>query len=56
MKLLDAGIIYSILDLNWVSPIHVIPKKGGLTVIANNKNKLTSTRTVTEWLMCIDLS
>ena len=29
MKLLDAGIIYPISDSNWVSPIHVVPKKGG---------------------------
>ncbi|CAM8999027.1 unnamed protein product [Rhodiola kirilowii] len=32
-KLLDAGIIYSVADSKWVSPVHVVPKKGGLTVI-----------------------
>ncbi|CAM8931446.1 unnamed protein product [Rhodiola kirilowii] len=36
-KLCDAGIIYSVVDLEWVSPIHVVPKKGGLTVVTNNK-------------------
>ena len=33
MKLLDAGIIYPISDSQWVSPIHVVPKKGGITVV-----------------------
>ncbi|CAM8877999.1 unnamed protein product [Rhodiola kirilowii] len=33
LKLLDAGIIYSVADSKWVSPVHVVPKKGGLTVI-----------------------
>ncbi|GKC72970.1 hypothetical protein Tco_1118853, partial [Tanacetum coccineum] len=29
VKLLDSGLIYAILDSPWVSPIHVVPKKGG---------------------------
>jgi len=33
MKLLDAGIIYPISDSKWVSPVHVVPKKGGMTVV-----------------------
>jgi len=33
VKLLDAGIIYPISDSQWVSPIQVIPKKSGITVI-----------------------
>ena len=47
MKLLEAGVIYVISDSNWVSPIHVVPKKGGITVITNKKNELILTRTVT---------
>jgi hypothetical protein len=39
IKLLDAGIIYPISDNKWVSPIHVVPKWAGLTVV---KNKMTS--------------
>ena len=54
MKLLDARIIYPISDSNWVSPIHVVPKKGGMTVIKNEHNELIPTRTVTGWRMCID--
>nr|GFA99713.1 hypothetical protein [Tanacetum cinerariifolium] len=32
-KLLYAGLIYPISDSPWVSPIHCVPKKGGMTVI-----------------------
>ena len=54
LKLLDAGMIYPISDSAWVSSVHVVPKKGGMTVVANDKNKLIPTRTVTGWRMCID--
>nr|GFB37727.1 hypothetical protein [Tanacetum cinerariifolium] len=37
-KLLDAGLIYPISDNPWVSPIHCVPKKGGMTVINNDEN------------------
>ena len=53
-KLLEAGIIYPISDSPWVSPVQVIPKKGGMTVVHNEKNELVPTRTVTGWRMCID--
>ena len=43
IKLLDAGIIYPISDSNWVSPVHVVPKKGGITVVKNDKNELIPT-------------
>ena len=54
LKLLDAGIIYPISDSKWVSPVQVVPKKGGLTVIKNEKDECISTRTITGWRMCID--
>ncbi|XP_050217650.1 uncharacterized mitochondrial protein AtMg00860-like [Mercurialis annua] len=38
VKLLDAGIIYPISDSAWVSPIQCVPKKGGMTVIENEKD------------------
>nr|GEZ66289.1 reverse transcriptase domain-containing protein [Tanacetum cinerariifolium]GEZ66290.1 reverse transcriptase domain-containing protein [Tanacetum cinerariifolium] len=38
----------------WVSPVHCVPKKGGMTVIKNDKNKLVPTRLVTGWRVCID--
>nr|GEZ32955.1 reverse transcriptase domain-containing protein [Tanacetum cinerariifolium] len=53
-KLLDAGLIYPISDSPWVSPIHCVPKKGGMTVIKNDENELVPTRLVTGWKVCID--
>ncbi|GJR58510.1 hypothetical protein Tco_1500672 [Tanacetum coccineum] len=54
IKLLDAGLIYPISDSPWVSPIHVVPKKGGITVVTNENNELILTRLVTGWRVCID--
>ncbi|GKE89959.1 hypothetical protein Tco_1567434 [Tanacetum coccineum] len=54
IKLLNAGLIYPISDSPWVSPIHVVPKKGGMTVITNENNELIPTRLVTGWCVCID--
>nr|GEY22203.1 DNA-directed DNA polymerase [Tanacetum cinerariifolium] len=50
IKLLDAGMIYPM----WVSPIHCVPKKGGITVVVNENNELIQTRLVTGWRVCID--
>ena len=54
LKWLNAGFIYAISDSPWVSPVHVVPKKGGFTVIRNDRNELIPTRTVTGWRICID--
>ncbi|KAI3773993.1 hypothetical protein L1987_48534 [Smallanthus sonchifolius] len=54
IKLLDAGLIYPISDSPWVSPVQVVPKKGGMNVITNEMNELIPTRTVTGWRVCID--
>nr|GFC62989.1 reverse transcriptase domain-containing protein [Tanacetum cinerariifolium] len=43
IKLFDAGMIYPISDSLWVSPIHCVPKKGGITVVANENNELIPT-------------
>ena len=40
LKLLEAGIIYPIADSRWVSPVHCVPKKGGITVVPNENNEL----------------
>jgi hypothetical protein len=40
LKLLKARVIYPISDSEWVSPAHVVPKKGGMTAICNEKNEL----------------
>jgi hypothetical protein len=38
----------------WVSPVHCVPKKGGLIVVKDEKNELIPQRTVTGCRMCID--
>ena len=47
-------LLYAISDNPWVSLVHVVPKKGGFTVIRNEKNELIPTRTMTGWRVCID--
>nr|GFA53618.1 DNA-directed DNA polymerase [Tanacetum cinerariifolium] len=54
IKLFDAGMIYPISDNPWVSPIHCVTKKKGMTVVANENNKLIPTRLVTGWRVYID--
>ena len=54
LKWLNADFIYVISDNPWVSPVHVVPKKGGFTVIRNERNELIPTRTVTGLRVCID--
>jgi hypothetical protein len=53
-KLLQAGIIYPISDSQWVSPVQVVPKKTGLTVVKNENNELIPTRVQNSWRVCID--
>jgi hypothetical protein len=54
IKLLDAGIIYPISDSKWVSPIHVVPKRAGVTVVQNKEGELVPTRVQSRWRVCID--
>jgi hypothetical protein len=54
IKLLDVEIIYPISDSKWVSPIHVVPKRAGLTVVENKDGELVPTRIQSGWRVCID--
>ena len=54
LKWLNTGFIYANSDNPWVSPAHVIPKKGGFTMIRNENNELIPKRTVIGWRVCID--
>ncbi|XP_061993424.1 uncharacterized protein LOC133711297 [Rosa rugosa] len=54
LKLLDVGIIYPISDSEWVSPVQVVPKRSGITVVKNEDNELVPTRVQTGWRVCID--
>jgi hypothetical protein len=40
LKILKAGVIYPVSDTEWVSPVQVVLKKGGMTIIRNEKNEL----------------
>ncbi|XP_004289462.1 PREDICTED: uncharacterized protein LOC101311522 [Fragaria vesca subsp. vesca] len=54
MKLLDVGVIYPISDSKWVSQVHVVSKKSGMTVVANGKGDLVPQRVASGWRVCID--
>jgi hypothetical protein len=54
LKLLHAGIIYLVSHSEWVSPIHVVPKKGSMTIVKNENNELIPQRIITRWQMCLD--
>jgi hypothetical protein len=54
LKLLHARIIYLVPHSEWVSFIQVVPKKGGMTIVKNEKNELIPQRTITGWRICID--
>ena len=54
IKWLDAGVIYPIAYSSWVCPIRCVPKKGGMTVVPNEKNELVPIRLVTAWRVCMD--
>ena len=54
LKLLEAGIIYPVADSEWVSPVHCVPKKGGITVVPNDKDELIPQSIITGYRMVID--
>ena len=54
MKLLDNGIIYPILDSQWVGPIHAISKKFGFTIVKNKNKELVQTLLPMKIRVCID--
>jgi hypothetical protein len=47
IKLLDAKIIYPVPHSEWVSPVHCVPQKGGITIVKNEKDELIPQRIVT---------
>ena len=54
LKWLDTGVIYPISNSAWVSPVQVVPKKEGKTIIKTKNNTLLPSRTVTGWRICIN--
>ena len=53
-RLLDVGVIYPISVSAWVSPVQVVPKKSGMTIVQNKRNELIQTRTINGWRVYID--
>nr|XP_008386324.2 uncharacterized protein LOC103448840 [Malus domestica] len=53
IKLLDVGIIYPISDSKWVSPIQVIPKRSGVTVVKNEASELVPTHVQNSWRIAV---
>ena len=51
LKLLEASMIYPIADSRCVSPVHCVPKKGGITIVPNDKNELIPQRIITGYMM-----
>ena len=51
LKLLEAGITYPVADSQWVSPVHCVPKKGGITVVPNDQDELISQRIIIGYRM-----
>ena len=54
LKWLNAEIIYPISDSQWVSPVHVVPKKARVMVTKNKKGEEIQTCLPTKWRVCID--
>ena len=52
LKWLNAGFIYAISYNPWECPVHVVLKKGGFTVIRNERNELIPIRTMIGWRVC----
>ena len=54
VKPLNVGIICAISNSDWVCPVQVLPKRGGIMVIKNEKDELSYVRTIIKWQMYID--
>lgn len=46
-KFLDIGIIYPIVDIKWMSPTQVVPKKSKVTFIKSKDGKMVLTHITT---------
>ena len=54
LKWLNSKIIYPVSDDQWVSLVHVVPKKAIVTVITNEKGEEIQTRVLTKWRVYIN--
>ena len=54
LKWLKAEIIYPISDSPWISLVHMVHKKYGITVERSQEGVELATRLTTGWRVCID--
>ena len=54
LKLLEVGIIFTISNIPWVSPVQVVPKKAGVTVEENKEGEMVPVRKAIGCRQCID--
>lgn len=54
IKWLYASMVNPITNNKWVSLVHCVLKKGGITIIPNEKNELMPMRQVTGWIYYIN--
>ena len=54
IKWLDVGVIYPIADISWVCPVQCVPKRGGMTVVLNEKIEIVAMMSVTRLGVCKD--
>lgn len=54
IKWLNARVVYAIFDSKWVNPLQCMPNKEGMTIVANEKNKLILLIPVIGWRVCMD--
>lgn len=53
-KWLDEGVINPISNSIWESPVQCVPKKGGITIVQNEKNYLIPIDSFMGWMLCMD--
>ena len=56
LKWLYAGFINAISDTSWASPRQVVSKKGGMTIVKNDKAEHISIRTITGCTLIVESS
>ena len=53
LKLFEVRAIYPISDSNWVSPVQVVPKKIGITIVKNQNDELEIGRASCRERVCL---
>ena len=46
LKWVNTGIIFLISNSDWISPIHIVPKKGKMTLIVNENDEIIPTKII----------